>query len=428
MRSHSSGGGSRGDIPQAIEYNPVKDRDSSQGENPKRRDPQDAKDLKDGKRHKPQRSTPEQFDEQNHYRPPDRRRHGNRWHGKARTERHDHRTSGQVWVNSHVDRRRLEGNIEFTVLSYNVLADSLVKKNPGLYTFCEADHLAWASRGPRLIQEILKNEADFVCLQEVDQVAYEDIFKPQLVGYQGFYKKRLGNHTDGCALFWKTARVQTQEVHPLDYFAETSKENVGIAGRIAELSNHEIPTIVCGDLNLLPHSYLYKYIHSGEADAFLIEENMMSGQTWSSPSSERLDSWIAETKRCQEKGSQWLRYGRLSENTPNLIIQANGLMKNPLPYMSALPHKCKHTGHQYYTTWHKGAKQMVDVRYKLQMPISHRLQFIFYSQPASKATLHVLSHFKPPTGPFLTQIPSEKHPSDHFPVQSRFSILAKRLS
>ena len=55
-------------------------------------------------------------------------------------------------------------DVVFSVLSYNILADSLSTK---AFSYCPKWALAWEYRQENLLEEIIKYDADILCLQEV---------------------------------------------------------------------------------------------------------------------------------------------------------------------------------------------------------------------------------------------------------------------
>ncbi|CAM9941474.1 unnamed protein product, partial [Hapterophycus canaliculatus] len=98
--------------------------------------------------------------------------------------------------------RGKEMGTQFTVVSYNVLADSLVSFDyiPYCRTWNDA---AWKARPRRILQKVLEFRPAVVCLQEVDQDLYEVFFRKELEssGYVGAYCRRSGGKLDGCATF-----------------------------------------------------------------------------------------------------------------------------------------------------------------------------------------------------------------------------------
>ncbi len=117
----------------------------------------------------------------------------------------------------------------FTLKSYNVLADYLAKRHPELYGGINKDLIVWENRFPRLLTEILKDEPDVVCLQEVQDSHYESDFLPAMkeVGFDGVYKKRTHDKQDGCAIFYKSDVLQLLDQTSVEYY----QPQVGILDR-----------------------------------------------------------------------------------------------------------------------------------------------------------------------------------------------------
>ncbi|KAF9438406.1 Protein angel 1 [Entomortierella beljakovae] len=110
------------------------------------------------------------------------------------------------WDN--LDNQPTADQVTFTIMSYNLLADSLAKANPHLYRTCARHAMKWENRSRTLLTELQKLEShslDFYCFQELDSKDYEGMFKKQFSqwGYTGFFKKRNGDKHDGCAIFFR---------------------------------------------------------------------------------------------------------------------------------------------------------------------------------------------------------------------------------
>lgn len=100
-----------------------------------------------------------------------------------------------------------EVSVDFTVMSYNILADDLLKANLELYTHCPLEVLDWSYRCTLLLEEILKWAPDvrkavfislriavsfrptsntftpfvqILCLQEVQESHYHSHLYPSL--------------------------------------------------------------------------------------------------------------------------------------------------------------------------------------------------------------------------------------------------------
>ncbi|CAN8279920.1 unnamed protein product [Cochlearia groenlandica] len=112
----------------------------------------------------------------------------------------------------------------FTVLSYNILADTCASSD--IYSYCPTWALSWTYRRQNLLREIVKYHADIVCLQEVQSDHFDDFFAPELDkhGYQAFFKKKttevfVGNTNtiDGCATFFRRDRFSHVKKYEVEF-------------------------------------------------------------------------------------------------------------------------------------------------------------------------------------------------------------------
>ncbi|NXY88944.1 ANGE1 protein, partial [Alcedo cyanopectus] len=215
---------------------------------------------------------------------------------------------------------------EFRVMSYNILAQDLVEQGPELYAHCPPDILSWSYRLPNLLQEIQHWDPDVKMMHYWEQL--EPAFKE--MGFACFYKRRTGRKPDGCAVCYKHSRFQLLSLSPVEFFrpglAVLNRDNVGLvlllqpllsqapalraapplcvanthllfnprrgdiklaqmALLLAEIDkiarNTEgsyYPVILCGDLNSLPDSPLYKFIRNGELSYHGLPAWKVSGQ------------------------------------------------------------------------------------------------------------------------------------------------------
>ena len=211
----------------------------------------------------------------------------------------------------------------FSVVTYNVLAQELIQKNPELYTHCPSDLLDWEYRKHNLLRELEESDAEVICLQEVQEEHYSSWYKPQLAyrGYEGLYQKRTGKHLDGCALFYKSSTLEATGVKAVTYQKHCNplnKDNVALvvkfrwtefsrghatptsdghtfcvatthllfnpkAGEIklaqvacllAEVHSVALdgtgdqmcPVVICGDMNSVPGSPLITFLQDGRLD------------------------------------------------------------------------------------------------------------------------------------------------------------------
>ncbi|KAJ3702722.1 hypothetical protein LUZ61_006427 [Rhynchospora tenuis] len=115
----------------------------------------------------------------------------------------------------------------FTVLSYNILADTYATND--VYSYCPSWALSWTYRRQNLLREIVGYHADIICLQEVQSNHYEEFFAPELDkhGYQALYKKRTSeylqiypgnpNNIDGCATFFRRDRFTHVKKYEVEF-------------------------------------------------------------------------------------------------------------------------------------------------------------------------------------------------------------------
>ncbi|XP_039993923.1 protein angel homolog 1 isoform X2 [Xiphias gladius] len=228
-----------------------------------------------------------------------------------------------------------KASIDFTVMSYNILAQDLLEANQELYIHCPLEVLDWSYRCSLLLEEILKWAPDILCLQEVQENHYHEQLYPALsqMGYTCVYKRRTGTKTDGCATCYRNSCFSEVSVTPLELFRpETElldRHNVGIVlllrpvvtqgsktkvkdsllcvanthllfnprrgdVKLAQLAiilaeidsmvksckakGEHCNIILCGDFNSVPHMPLYQLITTGELYYQGLPAWMISGQ------------------------------------------------------------------------------------------------------------------------------------------------------
>ncbi|KAM6912412.1 protein angel homolog 1 [Xenentodon cancila] len=127
-----------------------------------------------------------------------------------------------------------EASMDFSVMSYNILAQDLLELNQQLYVHCPLEVLDWNYRCALLLAEIEKWAPDILCLQEVQENHYHEQLHPAFshMGYTCVYKRRTGTKTDGCAICYRSSRFSEVTVTKLEFFRpETElldRHNVGI--------------------------------------------------------------------------------------------------------------------------------------------------------------------------------------------------------
>ena len=254
----------------------------------------------------------------------------------------------------------------FSLVTYNILSDSLLYENMYLYEDCDQEHLGWGYRKEKLLAELLSYEAEILCLQEVDACHYEEWFRPKLLeaGYTGLFIRRTGERPDGCAMFYRHAKFTLVRSKLVKYYTPQvpvlDKDNVGIVAllkvntldgkakdsyicvanthllfnkkrgdiKLAQLAylfaeinelavlSHDdhrkthCPVILCGDLNSLPYSPLYHFLITGQLQYTANCPAVISGQLTPSqvrkgPSARRIRSPLLPWEFGVTEQCQW---------------------------------------------------------------------------------------------------------------------------
>uniref|UniRef100_J3L1T2 Endonuclease/exonuclease/phosphatase domain-containing protein n=2 Tax=Oryza brachyantha TaxID=4533 RepID=J3L1T2_ORYBR len=188
----------------------------------------------------------------------------------------------------------------------------------------------WNWRKEKLVFEFGLWSPDILCLQEVDN--FTDLEQAMATrGYDGIWKMRTGNATDGCAIFWRTARFQLrykediefnkldlrdnvaqicvlESVTPGNMQTESSPSHPQQAKQIVVCNTHVLynpkrgdiklgqvrtlldraytisktwndsPVIICGDFNSTPKSPLYNFMLEQKLNLSGLAKSTISGQ------------------------------------------------------------------------------------------------------------------------------------------------------
>ncbi|KAI8362564.1 Endonuclease/exonuclease/phosphatase [Mortierella sp. GBAus27b] len=112
------------------------------------------------------------------------------------------------------DRIRLHKKDRFLFMTYNLLAQALVRRD--MFPYASQKALRWKFRRQNLLQEFLDFKPDLACLQEVD--FWDEFYLPALTkaGYETvFYKNANKKH--GCAIVWRQTRFEKVDQLTLEY-------------------------------------------------------------------------------------------------------------------------------------------------------------------------------------------------------------------
>ncbi|CAO2165506.1 unnamed protein product [Urochloa humidicola] len=229
----------------------------------------------------------------------------------------------------------------FKVLSYNILADYLAQEHRFLYERIPSFILDWDWRKDKLVFEFGLWSPDILCLQEVDK--FTDLEQAMASrGYSGIWKMRTGNASDGCAIFWRTAKFKLRYEEDIEFNKLELRDNVAQicvlesvvpqnvridSTNLPTSNNHPLqakqvvvcnihvlynpkrgdiklgqvrtlldkayavskmwndaPVILCGDFNSTPKSPLYNFVSEQKLNLSGLAKNTISGQQTSGSS------------------------------------------------------------------------------------------------------------------------------------------------
>ncbi|CAK8988501.1 2' [Durusdinium trenchii] len=93
---------------------------------------------------------------------------------------------------------------DLRVMTYNLLADAYKHHFDKMYSYCPGEFLDLNYRASLQLQEVLAQDPDVLCLQEVDSKMFWEFWKPQLSDtHVGFLTLKKGGAAEGCASFVK---------------------------------------------------------------------------------------------------------------------------------------------------------------------------------------------------------------------------------
>lgn len=222
-------------------------------------------------------------------------------------------------------------NVEFSVMTYNILSQNLLENHSSLYRHCNESSIKWPERGLRIVRELQESNADIMCLQEVHSEHFKDLIMPALQsrGYASVFKQKTGDKLDGCAIIYNENKFTAGnsvklELMRTDLSSILDRDNIAIIlelkpkqldksdtklivanthllfnprrgdvkmaqirllfaeiDKIALKSDNNFdyhPILLCGDFNTEPNSPLYNFIRNGSENFGGLKVGNISGQ------------------------------------------------------------------------------------------------------------------------------------------------------
>jgi len=171
----------------------------------------------------------------------------------------------RLWIPTSVDKAVSDCQIsknsflQFTLLSYNVLAQNLLETHPYLYRDCAVEALEWSYRWQGIQREIMDMQPDIVCLQEVQMKNtnhflshYEPFFDS--LGYKYVMMARTGGKDDGCVILYKEVMFTLDEMSGLEFkvdgIKQLDRDNIGLVCRLLPIKSPTTPLVI-GTTHLL---------------------------------------------------------------------------------------------------------------------------------------------------------------------------------
>ncbi|XP_055372296.1 protein angel isoform X2 [Condylostylus longicornis] len=139
--------------------------------------------------------------------------------------------------------------MDFTLVSYNILAQDLLENHSYIYKNHKNDALNWSHRLSKLTDELLLLKPHIICLQEVQHDHLDDIkFNLKELNLKCIYKKKTGIRTDGCAIFYNDSKFVLKDFKSVEFYQpnieKLDRENVGLIVRLSLKENPEEYIIV----------------------------------------------------------------------------------------------------------------------------------------------------------------------------------------
>lgn len=366
-------------------------------------------------------------------------------------------------------------SLGFRVLSYNILAPSIVGCQPHLFSRRPADVMDWSRRLRRIQREVDVLQPDIVCLQEVlfagptsVQADVADYFSQRGYSYRGRRRAVVdggGGRADGCAIFfrsalfaldtWKAVEAADElagkkcaravglicRLRPADarststtmrlvvatlhnrfgqnHFVSRLADTAVLLADLDELAYEDstsyYPTVLTGDFNVEPYTDIHRLITKG----VLYYEGLKCGPS-------KYPRRLLRPQLCLADSLQWER-NLVNRGQHHLASYRGGRCWHGFNFRSAYQFRAERELYKgcappesevsaYQGTW-------INVDY------------IFYSTvPAlfpcadgkMESKLKLLGRWTLPTGSQLARLgglPSSVSPSDHLPLAADFLLL-----
>ncbi|XP_039121336.1 carbon catabolite repressor protein 4 homolog 4-like isoform X2 [Dioscorea cayenensis subsp. rotundata] len=309
---------------------------------------------------------------------------------------------------------------KFRLVSYNILAQVYVKSSnfPGSPSSC----LKWKIRSQAILTALKSFNADFLCIQELDE--YDSFYKSNLesTGYSGIYIQRNGQKRDGCGIFYKpncAKLVSMEEIYYNDLANSLNLESTDTSEReFSDKDNHSDH----GDLND-PRIRL-KRDCVGLLAAFKLNDPshhlviMANTHIYWDP--ELIDVKLAQVKYLLLRVAQFKeavsdKYGC----SPSVIIAGDF---NSTPGDKVYEYMISASTIQLHSLY--GCNGGEPPFTNCTTGFTGTLDYIFISNTNSLKPISLLQLPGPGSPDVIGGLPNHQHPSDHLPIGGDFEVLS----
>ncbi|CAN7056015.1 unnamed protein product [Brassica oleracea var. botrytis] len=324
--------------------------------------------------------------------------------------------------------------IRFRLVSYNILAQVYVKSS--LFPHSPPACLKWKARSHAILSVLKKLQADFFCLQEVDE--YDSFYRKNMesLGYSGIYIQRTGQRKrDGCAIFFKPSCAELVTKERIEYNdlldeqkIETSNEAKGDEKEAKEHSGKD-----SRDLN--DPQVRLKRDCVGIMAAFRINKPfhhmVIVANTHLYWDPELADVKLAQAKYLLSRLAQFKTLiSDEFECTPSLLLAGD---------FNSIPGDMVYS---YLVSGYKKPAETIEEEEVAPIPMcsvyevtrgepkftnctpgfTNTLDYIFFSPSDFIKPVSILQLPEPESPDVVGFLPNDHHPSDHLPIGAEFEI------
>ena len=355
-------------------------------------------------------------------------------------------TSGEISSSRGPATSQHDDGFQFTILSYNILADKLMKAHPALYTRSRREDLDWRNRWAGIKAELRAMDwPDIVCLQEV-QFRNPDHATELIVpflgrhGYTAVVKPKTGQKDDGCLTAFRKDKFMLEESCPVDYKVDRvsvlDRDNVGLLLKLTPVSGSFSPLVIAnthllynpkrGDIRLCQTAMLLAEIDRLRSDSST--PVILTGDLNSEPSSP-----VLKLLTSGDISYAGVKLGRRAKRpAPAKLLPDSLGLSDSCQWQVSLQQRGQEEAFTVGSGrfWHK--LDLAPVFPDLEAVTTYQegwitVDHMLYSRSRGQGQgqLELTGRCELPSGRDMTaagRIPSDKFPSDHLPLLAKFKL------